>query len=92
MRFHPIFYKPYQIWWLILGIICFIKFFIIGFPNTFNGKYGYFFYVFGSLLSGLLYGSILYLIYWLFSRKWNNKVYIILISIATIFGLFFIYK
>ena len=54
MRFHPIFYKPYQIWWLILGIICFIKFFIIGFPNTFNGKYGYFFYVFGSLLSGLL--------------------------------------
>ena len=91
MKFHPIFYKPYQICWLILAIICFIKFFTLGLPNMFNGKYGYLFYVLGSLLSGLLYGSILYLIYWLFSRKWNNKVYIILISIATILSLFIIY-
>ncbi len=89
MKFHPIFYKPFQIWWFILGIICFIKFFILGLPNKLNGQYGYLFYMLGSLLAGLLYGSVLYLIYWLFSRKWNNKVYIILISIATILDLFF---
>jgi len=87
MKFHPIFYKPYQIWWILLAIICFVKFFIFGLPNTFNGKYGYVFHILGTLLSGLLYGSIFYLIYRLFSKKWDNKVYIVLVSLATILDL-----
>ena len=87
MKFHPIFYKPYQVWWLVLAIICLVKFIIFGLPNTFNGKYGYLFYVLGSLLAGLIYGSILYLIYRLFSKKLDNKVLIVLISLSTILDL-----
>lgn len=82
MKFHPIFYKPYQTWWLVMAIFSVINFLIFGFPSTFETEnYGHFFYTLTALLAGLVYGSIIYLIYWLFSRKWNNKIYIILISI-----------
>ena len=82
MKFHPIFYKPYHIWWFAMAIFSVINFLIFGFPSTFETKnYGHFFYTMTALLAGLIYGSIIYLIYWLFSRKWNNKIYIILISV-----------
>lgn len=85
MRLHPIFYKPYQIWWVVLTIICVIRFAIFGFPNMYENKnYGYLFYTFSTLLTGLVFGSIFYLVYRLFSRKWNNKIYMILVSILTI--------
>lgn len=85
MKFHPIFYKPYQIWWAVLTIICVIRFALFGFPNMYENKnYGYFFYTFSTLLTGLVFGSIFYLVYRLFSRKWNNKIYMILVSILTI--------
>lgn len=88
MKFHPIFHKPYQKWWLVMAILSLINFSIFGFPATFENKdYGYFFYIFGALLVGLVYGSILYLVYWLFRRKWDNKIFIILISISWLFCL-----
>jgi len=46
-----------------------------------NKGYGYLFWTIGVLFIGLIYGSILYLIYRLVTRKWNNKAFIILISI-----------
>jgi len=65
-----------------MAIFSVINFIIFGFPSTFETEnYGYLFYTLTALLAGLVYGSIIYLIYWLFSRKWNNKIYIILISI-----------
>lgn len=85
MKFHPIFYKPYQIWWAVLMIICVIKFTIFGFPNMYENKnYGYLFYTFSTLLTGLVFGSIFYLVYRLFSRKWDNTIFMILVSILTI--------
>lgn len=85
MKFHPIFYKPYQIWWAVLMIICVIKFAIFGFPNMYENKnYGYLFYTFSTLLTGLVFGSIFYLVYRLFSRKWDNTIFMILVSILTI--------
>lgn len=88
MKFHPIFHKPYQKWWLVMAVLSLINFLIFGFPATFENKdYGYFFYTLTALLAGLVYGSILYLVYWLFSRKWDNKIFIILISITWLFCL-----
>lgn len=85
MKFHPIFYKPYQIWWAVLAVICVIKFSIFGFPSMYeNENYGYPFWIFGTLLSGLSFGSIFYLIFRLFSKKWNNKIYMIFICILTL--------
>lgn len=85
MKFHSIFYKPYQTWWAVLTIICVIRFALFGFPNMYENKnYGYLFYTFSTLLTGLVFGSIFYLVYRLFSRKWNNNIYMILVSILTI--------
>lgn len=89
MKFHPIFYKPYQIWWALLAAICIAKFAVFGFPSMYEGKnYGYIFWLLATLLTGLIFGSIFYLIYRLFSRKWNNKIYMILVSALTIIVLF----
>ena len=82
MKIHSIFYKPYHIWWIIMAILSIIKFSIFGFPTMYENKgYGFIFYTIGTLFTGLVFGSILYLVYWLFARKWNNKLYMILISI-----------
>ncbi len=71
-----------------MAILSFINFSIFGFPNKFENKdYGYIFYILGALFVGLIYGSILYLVYWLFRRKWDNKIFIILISITWLFSL-----
>lgn len=85
MKFHPIFYKPYQIWWLAMATLSIIKFSVFGFPKMYENKdYGYIFWIIGTLFTSLVFGSILYLIYWIFIRKWNNKIYMILISLMCI--------
>ena len=89
MKFHPIFYKPYQLWWAILAIICVIKFAVFGFPTMYEDKnYGHIFWLLATLLTGLVFGSIFYLFYRLISSKWDNKIYMILISILTLLVLF----
>jgi hypothetical protein len=47
-------------------------------------NYGYPFWIIGTLFTGLIFGSIFYLVYRLISRKWNNKIYMILVSILTL--------
>jgi hypothetical protein len=81
MKFHPIFQRPFLNWWLALAVLSIAKFLVFGLPRMYEEKnYGILFYTFGALLTGLVFGSILYLIYWVFSRKWNNKIFMILIS------------
>lgn len=85
MKFHPIFYKPYQVWWAVLALICVIKFSVFGFPTMYEDEnYGYIFWTIGTLFTGLVFGSVFYLVYRLFSEKWNNKIYMILVSILTL--------
>tara|TARA_R110002096_G_scaffold435584_1_gene661662 strand:+ start:464 stop:745 length:282 start_codon:yes stop_codon:yes gene_type:complete len=84
MTIHPIFKKPFHIWWITMAIISIIKFSVLGFPtmDAYEGKdYGYIFWTIGTLLTGLIFASILYPIYWLIKRKWNNQVFMILITI-----------
>jgi hypothetical protein len=89
MKLHPIFSKKYQIWWLAMSIICFIKFYVFGFPTMYENKnYGFLFWIIGTLFTALVFGSILYLIYRLIARKWNNNAFIILISIMCFLTLF----
>jgi len=65
-----------------MAILSLIKFYIFGLPTGLGyEKHGIIFAILGTLFCGLIFGSILYLIYRLFSRKWNNKVYIILIAV-----------
>jgi len=81
MKLHPIF-KDYSIWWGAMAILSLLKFYIFGLPTGLGyEKHGIIFATLGTLFSGFIFGSILYLIYRLFSRKWNNKVYIILIAV-----------
>ena len=65
-----------------MAVIIVIKYSIFVFPSMYENKdYGYVFWTIGTLLSALIFASILYPIYWVIKRKWNNKVFIILISI-----------
>jgi len=83
MKLHPIFSKEFSIWWAVMAIVSFIKFYFLGIPVE-KGleQYGIIFWVLGAMFTGLILGSILYLIYRLISGKWNNKAFIILITIA----------
>lgn len=89
MKLHSIFGKTYLIWWGILAIASSIRFLVVGLPQM-KGyeRYGVFFWVIATLVSALIFSSIPYLIYRLISGKWNNKVFMILISIMTILLLF----
>lgn len=81
MKFHPIFQNPFLNWWLALAVLSIVKFLVFGLPQMYEDQnYGILFYTFAALFTGLVFGSILYLIYWVFSRKWNNKIFMILIS------------
>ena len=81
MKLHPIF-KNYSIWWGAMATLSLIKFYIFGLPTGLGyEKHGIIFATLGTLFCGLIFGSILYLIYRLFSRKWNNKIYIIIIAV-----------
>ena len=84
MKLHPIFSKEFGFWWGAMGIISFLKFYILGLPLEKKGleQYGIIFWVLSALLSGLVLGSLLYLIYRLISGKWNNKSFIIFITFA----------
>jgi hypothetical protein len=82
MKLHPIFNKPYRIWWLIMAFVSVIRFAIFGFPTMYEeNNDGYVFWTIGSLFTGLVFGSIVYLVYRLFAGKWNNKIFMILVTV-----------
>lgn len=89
MKFHPIFNKEFGIWWAGMAIVSVIKLYVFGLPKQNEGD-GIVFWTLESLLWGLILGSLLYLIYRLFSGKWNNKAFIICISIGWFINLVFI--
>jgi hypothetical protein len=96
MKFHPIFQPPFRKWWSILFFITALKYAVLGFPMKFanayypNEKHSLLFWTLGCLLSSLTFGSILYLVVRLFLKKWDNKVFMICISIVTIIYLILI--
>ncbi len=55
-------------------------------------KYGLIFWILSTLFTSLIFGSVAYLIYRLFSGKWENRVYIIIIAIAIVLTTFLYMK
>lgn len=90
MKFHSIFNKEFRIWWAGMAIASFIKLYVFGLPKRDEGNVGMIFWTFEYLFCGLIFGSLFYLIYRLFSGKWNNKAFIICISIGWLISLFLI--
>lgn len=79
---HQIFSDKFYKWWAVLAFLTVIILYFFGLPRM-NGyeDYGYIFWTIGMLFCGLIFGSIIYLLYRLISGKWNNKVLMICISI-----------
>ena len=96
MRIHPIFSKQYILWWFILAASISLKVIIFGFnPNGWSKmegyeEYGLLFWVLATLFGAIVYSSPFYLLSRLFLKKWNHKLFMILISI--IVGLFLIFS
>lgn len=82
MKLHPILTKKYLVWWFILLVVTVIHFYLHGLPDW-EGyqEYGIMFWSLGYLFSALLFGSILYLLIRIIRGKWNNKIFMICISI-----------
>lgn len=63
-----------------------LKIVLLGFkPNSISSMGGYensgmLTWIFGTLLCGIVFATPIYLIYRIFFKKWNNKVFMILIS------------
>jgi len=91
MKLHPIFNKEFGIYWAGMAILSVIRFYFLGLPKR-NEGHGIMFWTLESLLWGLIFGSLLYLIYRLFSGQWNNKAFIICISIGWLINLVFVLK
>lgn len=89
MKLHPILSKEYYLWWAIMALCSIIIYSLFGLPQMQGyDQYGIIFWTFATLFTSLIYGSIIYLIYRLFSRKWNNKAFMIIISIMHVSTLF----
>jgi len=82
MKIHPISSKPYGKWWVLIVILSTIIFLAFGTPNYSGPQYGIIFWILGSLLTSLIYGSIIYLVYRLIAGKWNNNAFMICIGIG----------
>ncbi|MCM4162794.1 MULTISPECIES: hypothetical protein [unclassified Arenibacter] len=87
MRIHPIFSKKYILWWFILAAVISLKITLLGFkPNSISTMEAYensgmLTWIFGTLLSGIVFSTPIYLLYRVFFKKWDNKVFMILISL-----------
>lgn len=87
MRLHPIFSKSYLIWWFILASVIALKIILFGLKEgglsdseTYQDS-GTVFWIIGILFTSIIFSTPFYLIYRLISKKWNNDVYMAMISI-----------
>jgi hypothetical protein len=82
MKLHPIFSKTYGIWWGAMALVGFLKYYFFGIPSKIGYEnHGIIFATLGAMFAGLVFGSVLYLVYRLFWKKWDNKIFIILITV-----------
>ncbi|MBW8331292.1 MAG: hypothetical protein K0M40_04655 [Prolixibacteraceae bacterium] len=93
MKLHPIFSKEFYKWWILMALFVGLTYYLFGLPEM-EGyeKYGLIFWILSTLFMSLIFGSVLYLIYRLFSGKWENRVYIKIIAIATVLMTFLYMK
>jgi len=85
---HAIFKKPFSKWWGFMALITIATLYLFGMP-TMKGynDFGYILWTMSLLFCGLVFGSIIYLVYRLISGKWNNNVFIVCIAVMWCFVL-----
>ena len=87
MKIHPIFSKQYVLWWFIIAFVIFLKVIFFGFKqNGLTSMEGYeneglLFWIIGTMFCAIIFSAPFYLLSRLFLKKWNHKVFMILISI-----------
>jgi hypothetical protein len=86
MKTHPIFLNNFLYCWLAIVVISILKFNFIGLPEL-SGyeKYGITFWTIAIVFWGYVSGSLLYWIIRLFTKKLNNKLYMICIIAIWLF-------
>jgi hypothetical protein len=81
------------LWWFILTLIISLKYVLFGVAENSLWKTETYansnimFMVFGTLFNGAIFGMPIYGLYGLISKKWNEKIYMILISIISLSSL-----
>lgn len=87
MKIYPIFSKQYILWWFITAAGISLKVMIFGFnPSGLSKMDGYeerglIFWIIGTLFCAIVFSTPFYLLSRLFLKKWNHKLYMILISV-----------
>jgi hypothetical protein len=87
MKVHPVFSKSFLLWWFILALVIALKIILIGLnPNGISNtetyqNQGVIFWILGILFSSIVFSAPFNLIYRIISKKWNNKIFMILISV-----------
>jgi hypothetical protein len=94
MKAHPIFSNQFKFWWLAMFLLSVLKFSLFGIPTSHpeDERLGIVGFTLSNILMGLILGSVIYLIYWLIYRKWNNKVFIYCIAVLWFILLIFVYR
>ena len=65
-----------------MALVSILKFYFFGLPTGLSYQArGFVFATSGTIFSGLIFGSLFYLLFRLFWRKWDNKVFMILITV-----------
>ncbi|WP_282122175.1 hypothetical protein [Algibacter mikhailovii] len=87
MKIHPIFSKQYILWWFLMATAISLKVIIFGYnPNGLSKMEGYedrglMFWIIGTLFCAVIFSAPFYLLSRPILKKWNPKVYMILISV-----------
>lgn len=87
MTIHPIFSNKYTIWWFSMAVVTSLKIILFGYKqNGLAAMAGYetkglLFWVIGVIFCAIVFSTPIYLIYRLINKKWNDKVFMILISV-----------
>ncbi len=86
--------KEYALWWFVLSLVIGLKYILIGvnensvWRTETYAESGIVFLIFGTLFNGAVFGMPVYGIYGLISKKWDEKIYMIIISIISLLSLF----
>jgi hypothetical protein len=90
---NKIFKKDYALWWFILAFLIGLKYILFGINENSLWKTetyaesGIIFIIFGTLFNGAVFGMPVYGLYGLISKKWDEKNYMIIISIISLLSL-----
>lgn len=87
---NKIFKKEYVMWWFILAVIISLKYIVFGksedslWDTKTYANYGIMFIVIGTLFTSVIFAMPFYGLYGIISKKWNEKIFMVVISIFSL--------